>query len=635
MEHDKALVRGAIKFTDRALKALLPPADGRKDYLKFDSEEPGLAVRVGRRGSKTLFFQRLVDGRRARIPIGAWPSTCLADARKAAHAHSHRLNQGVDVGAEHRAKRKRGAAIARGEAKTLKSAVAGFVEENPHEAGEGHLGKTWRIMSRVFGEILERPFDELSVDDFKACLKAVKGRSARHVAGARATAVCRWAAAEFKMADPLAGQKKKLPKAPPSREAFLSGEDMRKVFHATGTMPAPAGPLIQFMMLTALRRNEAACTKWGEFDDYRTKLEVPSGRMKGGERAHRHWVPLAPQLGELLAALERHEGSDLVFTYTGKRPPLGFHRFKLQLDKALKEAGVSVPSFRFHDFRRSFVAWAQERNEAFPFDAADVADRCLGHETFNKVKRTYNPYTFQKERRELLAAWANYLITGALPRKANAPDIVDVKFEEVQPRQLPRPKAEEGDGEREEAFGKDRVIEACAWPRVDGPIAELKWGDFPVELWPGRMAYDWLLRIATQPGVSTAIANILRRGESAYTQRFRKQFREKVPFPLSDAAIGVARFLLHGAAMKALRLIGDRLGSEDIPSKLELTKRFAKEIKAELDEIYNRDTDTIAAAVANAAYNAALTRWPLRGWKGGGSNLEPIPVPEAPAKTAA
>jgi hypothetical protein len=44
---ETAPARGAIKFTDYELKKLPPPTAGRKDYLKFDSEEHGLAIRVG------------------------------------------------------------------------------------------------------------------------------------------------------------------------------------------------------------------------------------------------------------------------------------------------------------------------------------------------------------------------------------------------------------------------------------------------------------------------------------------------------------------------------------------------------------------------------------------------------------
>jgi hypothetical protein len=286
---DKVPVRGAIKFTDRALNALPPPALGKKDYFKFDSEEHGLAIRVGRSGSKKFFFQKLVNGRRARIPLGHHPATCIADARKEAHALAHRMNKGEDIGAEHRAKRARGGAIARGEAKTLRSSIEGYIEENPNEASEATLNRTRGIMKKAFGGILGRPFDELSFDDFKSCVRAVKGRSARDAAVSKAGAVCRWAAAEFKMADPLAGKKRKLSKKPPARQAFLKIEDARKVFRAAGTLSAPVGPLIQFMMLTGVRRNEAAGAKWSEFDEHFTKWEVPAGRMKGGEKARMHW----------------------------------------------------------------------------------------------------------------------------------------------------------------------------------------------------------------------------------------------------------------------------------------------------------------------------------------------------------
>jgi integrase len=594
MQLNKASARGAIKFTDRELSALSPPPPGKKDYLKFDSKEHGLAIRVGRSGSKKFFFQKLVNGRRARIPLGHWPATSILGARKDAHALAQRLNEGEDVGAAHRTNRARGSAIARGEFKTLRSAIGGFIEENPNGAGEGHLERKRSIMGRVFKRILERPFDELTTEDFKLCLRVVKGRGARDVAVRHAAAVTRWGAVEYKMADPLAGQKKKLSKAPPARQEFLSNEHPRTVFRVAGTLGGPAGPLIQFMMLTGVRANEAACARWSEFDEHFAKWEIPAGRMKGGERARMHWVPLAPQVGELLRRLE-HQGSDFVFTHTGKKPARGFGRFKQRLVEALKKADAGVPGFRFHDFRRTFIMWGMAHGEDFKFPVDVVANRCLGHDTFDPVKKAYNPYAFQKERRILLTEWANFLTDTEASRSAEP---IDVEYREVQPPQLPAPP--KWAVERDPAGTWKKAYEFA------------------------RHAFYGLLFTVTDPKAPAAIQSMLRRGPDAYV----KKFREGGP-PMSE----IGRFAVQYALEQTI-IVAYRVFTDPSLSKIERAKAVQKAVKENLAEIYVKSADENATTLANAAIDAALTRWPLRQRKPS-SNPEPISSPGAATQTAA
>jgi hypothetical protein len=68
--------------------------------------------------------------------------------------------------------------------------------------------------------------------------------------------------------------------------------------------------------------------------------------------------------------------------------------------------------------RATFSTWANETNAARP----DVIEACLAHEEANRVRAAYNRAQFTEERRELLAAWADYLAAPAasnvLPLKA-------------------------------------------------------------------------------------------------------------------------------------------------------------------------------------------------------------------------
>jgi hypothetical protein len=136
----------------------------------------------------------------------------------------------------------------------------------------------------------------------------------------------------------------------------------------------------------------------------------------------------------LLRRLNPHAGSDFVFTHTGARSAAGnFARYKRQLDEALEKAGAGALKFRLHDFRRTLVMRAQERDADFYFDASHVANRCLGHETFDPVRKTYNPYSFGKERRILLTAWANDLASEEAQEYGEATEVLQLEGPKTEP----------------------------------------------------------------------------------------------------------------------------------------------------------------------------------------------------------
>jgi hypothetical protein len=209
---------------------------------------------------------------------------------------------------------------------------------------------------------------------------------------------------------------------------------MQKVFRAAATIGWPNAEYVQILMLLPIRRVELAGLRWSEIDFQEAKLEIPARRMKGRNgKARMYWAPLTPQVIEILARLPRHEGSDFVFSRTGRVPISDFSQIKKKLDRAL--AGSGVPDFHFHDYRRSFTMWTMDRLEDFYFAADDVAERILAHEPYGKVQKTYNPYAFKRERRILLTAWTDYL-TGEETQAIDEPATIAPP---VQLRALPKP----------------------------------------------------------------------------------------------------------------------------------------------------------------------------------------------------
>ena len=346
--------------------------------------------------------------------------------------------------------------------------------------------------------------------------------------------------------------------------------------------------------------------------------------MKGGRKARTHWVPLAPQASELLRRLKRDrlQDSDWVFSRDGVKPVSSFGYFKTKLDQALAAAGVTLPGWVIHDWRRSFVMWATEHAEEFQFAAisvADVADMCLGHDPRGKVQKTYNPHNFAKERRILLAGWAKFL-TGL------EGEVLDPLTEAVsavegvhQSRVLPVPKSAPAHGFIRPSA--QALTTASVWDKFRKEDCR------PVAF--AYVAYDMLRAIASHHEVIAVLPTILNRDEGVYTEEFLKKGPLK-----SEMGRVVADLWLHCTATLAI-VIYQELEMSDFsqnpppelagrigppiprPTKRESADLVREALLARFKGVYNRSPKTFALAFANAAADARLTRWMYRERKAG------------------
>ena len=109
-------------------------------------------------------------------------------------------------------------------------------------------------------------------------------------------------------------------------------------------------------------------------------------------------MPLSRRAQEILdEALDCADGSNLLFpSVTGK--PLS----NATMGKLLRETGIDcVP----HGMRTSFRMWAAECT-SFPREVCELA---LGHVNKDRVEAAYQRSDLFDKRRDLMAAWAEYL----------------------------------------------------------------------------------------------------------------------------------------------------------------------------------------------------------------------------------
>jgi integrase len=185
------------------------------------------------------------------------------------------------------------------------------------------------------------------------------------------------------------------------RQRVLSDDEIRAIWQAAEASPSAFGYLVQFLLLTATRRMEAAGMRRRELvgDDWLILQE----RYKTGLELV---IPLSAAAQAVLAAVPKTGKSGLVFTTDGKRPIGGFSKFKRAFDgKVLAELrthspDAELPRWTLHDLRRT--ARSLMSRAGVP---SDHAERCLGH-VLPGIRGTYDRHEYLNEKRHAFAALA-------------------------------------------------------------------------------------------------------------------------------------------------------------------------------------------------------------------------------------
>jgi integrase len=176
---------------------------------------------------------------------------------------------------------------------------------------------------------------------------------------------------------------------------------------------APAARLLELVVLTACRSNEARGARWREVDLDRAVWTVPSSRSKTGVE---HRVPLAPAAVALLRGLFPPDGrpEPEAPAVPGARggPQSAAAMVKL-LERMQAGAPDGKPRWRdadgrpitVHGFRSTFRDWAGETT-AHP---REVVEGALAHRLGDRVERAYARGDMFARRARLMADWAGFL----------------------------------------------------------------------------------------------------------------------------------------------------------------------------------------------------------------------------------
>lgn len=373
-----------IKLTEKAVKAL-DPVD--KPFRVWDTEQPGLFLRIQPSGRKVFVVSYRNNGRKTDHTIGQWGIVTLAQARDLAKAALGKVATGTDPQQERKAARV-AAECARKEAERTKQQTLGtFLDEHyaPWLIRERRSGAATQARIRnCFAEWLD-----LSMPTLTPWL-VEKWKAKRLQSGIRAATINRdlvalkamlTKAVEWQVIDthPLA-QVKPLKLDTKGRVRYLSEVEERRLRKALTDRETRVRtervsgnqwraerslelfpdlsdvafvdhlqPMVLLVMNTGLRRGELFNLQWPDIDLITRVLTVEGSGSKSGQTRH---IPLNNEAVDVLTRWKAQStGQGYVFpAVDGGR----LTDIKTAFSRLLESA--QIDAFRFHDFRHHFAS---------------------------------------------------------------------------------------------------------------------------------------------------------------------------------------------------------------------------------------------------------------------------------------
>jgi integrase len=376
----------------------------------------GLYLRVTPPNGRSWLLRVRVHGREQVIGLGSTEFVSRDEAREEATRLRKIARGGGDPLGEIRAQRE-------AEEMTVERAVRAVFDGKTFKNAKSAQGWIGPFERHVFPKIGKRPVHTIAPRDVVQLLTPhwnTMHDTARKIRQ-RLGEAFDWAKVHGHIdgENPITGTLAGLPQVKHKTEARKSipWEEMPEVFKAISQIGTLQAMLVQFIILTGTRLDEAREAEWIEIDldaDGRPVWTIPADRMKM-EEAFR--VPLSGACVEILKRAQGH-GRRFVFPSAQRREggerPVSENTVRrvLKVDLGRSE--------HIHGFRASLRSWSQDRLPGMQFEAREMI---LAHKVGSGVAQAYARSDYLEERRPVMEKWARHC-SGAeadvveLPRRA-------------------------------------------------------------------------------------------------------------------------------------------------------------------------------------------------------------------------
>ena len=364
----------SVNLTTRLIELAQPPEKGQR-FIR-DTGQPGLALRVTASGTKSFVVEAWVNGRSRRRTIAKVERIQLKDARRQAKQFVGEFAQGMDVVAEERNERKRSTTLAEVMEQYLQSRNLSPKTVRDYRGVMERTLADWqrKPVMHITRDMVQQRHAKITKDNGPALanmamrvLRAVLNYAAASIEDENGRPIITdnpvirisatrswnrierrrtlirphdlpawWRAVEALEEDPRDSKGR----------VFTddAGHQIRK-----GRKAEVVRDYLKFLLLTGLRREEAAQLRWSDVSLAGSYFTIPN--TKNHEP---HTLPLSDYLQAMLERRQKGTGSVYVFPSTGATGHLIEPR--KQMAKVIKQSGVQ---FTIHDLRRTFVTIAE------------------------------------------------------------------------------------------------------------------------------------------------------------------------------------------------------------------------------------------------------------------------------------
>ncbi len=397
---------------DANIKAAKPQAS---PYRLNDGA--GLYLLIRPDGKKWWRLDYTHESKRKTLSAGIYPETGLALARRNAEAARTLLAEGIDPSEARKAKRAKHAQARENERRIADGIpLAGSFEDVAREWFKQQAG-AWvpahgdRIIRRlerdVFPWLGSRPVAEIKAPELLEVLRRIEGRGAvetAHRTLQNCGQVFRYAVAigqaERDITPDLRGALR------PTNETHLAaitdpkqiGGLLRAIDDYSGNFVTKCA--LRLAPLVFVRPGELRKAEWSEIDLEAAEWNIPAERMKLREP---HLVPLSRQAVEILRELQPVTGRG-AFVFPGARTN-GRPMSDNAILAALRRMGFDKDEMSGHGFR-AMARTVLDEVLGFP---PHLIEHQLAHAVRDPLGRAYNRTTHLPQRREMMAAWSDYL----------------------------------------------------------------------------------------------------------------------------------------------------------------------------------------------------------------------------------
>jgi integrase len=403
-----------VQLTDRFVANAKANEARQLDY--FDAGTPGLSVRVSEAGWKAWCFVYTSprNGKRARITLGTYPATTLADARTRAIEARGFLEEEPPRDPRDALSKTAGGAM------TVADLIPPYLEKPNKRTGKPRRSTREierRLKVNVVPFIGDVRLADLHRRDVNRIIAPVMKRG-RPVEAARVfedfRALVRWAVGQgYLDRNPMEGMES--PAKAQTRDRVLSDDEIRTLWNGLPNSlvrSAACQRIIKLCLVTGQRVGEVAGMQSRELDLEASVWTIPGGRTKNG---HSHSVPLSALALKLIkeASAAAGKGAQFIFPNPEGDASLPASAVARTITRAHEE-DEERPDGRFgiahwtaHDLRRTAVSKMAQLGVT-PI----VLGHIINHRSVTKAGVTlavYSHYDYAKEKREALELWADYL----------------------------------------------------------------------------------------------------------------------------------------------------------------------------------------------------------------------------------